>query len=70
MRKNVGLCDSFCRVTLGLFVLSKGISRRSSILSFTGAMEAASGITRFCPVYHLLGLNTVSSSQPLGHLMK
>lgn len=70
MRKNIGLGDSFCRITMGLFMLSKGIVHRSSTISLLGAMEAASGITRFCPVYHILGLNTQSSRAPFGHLHK
>ena len=70
MHKNVGLVDSFVRLTLGLFLITRGAHRGCGPLALFGAMESASGITRFCPISHLLGLNTLSNSKPLGQMFK
>ena len=70
MHKNVGLADSFLRITVGMFLVSRGAYRGCGPLALFGAMQSASGITRFCPIYHLLGLNTLSSSKPIGHMFK
>ncbi len=59
MEKNVGLIDSYIRLTGGLFFLGYGITRASTVMMALGAMKAAEGITRFCPMLYLLDMSTV-----------
>lgn len=59
--KNVGRLDGLLRITFGLSMLGCGISRKSDLLTFYGAAKAAEGLTRFCVMYHLLGITTVNN---------
>ena len=61
MKKNVGDLDAFIRITGGLSFLGLGIIRRSEFMVIAGAMKVAEGITRFCPMLQLLGLNTIKN---------
>lgn len=58
MKKNLSLLDAFIRIALGLFLLGKGVSHRCNGLMLFGALETASGATRFCPIYKLFHLST------------
>ena len=59
MKRNLGLGDAMVRLTVGFVLFGKSLHcRHNSLLMLIGAMEIASGITRFCPLYHLLGINT------------
>lgn len=70
MHKNVGLADSFLRTFMGLYLLSRGTHHGCRLLSFAGAIQSASGLMHYCPVYHLLGIHTLSSCKSLSHLWK
>ncbi len=58
MKENVGKIDSYLRITGGLTILGIGISRNSNLLIGLGSMKVAEGITKFCPILHLLGKST------------
>ncbi|CEH28128.1 hypothetical protein AM501_23830 [Aneurinibacillus migulanus] len=66
MKKNVGLCDAFIRITVGLIGLSYSTVRmvqrpyRMSpiIITILSAMKIAEGITRFCPLLTMFGIST------------
>lgn len=55
MKKNVGLCEAFLRTMVGFALFGKGINWRSNVSLLVGSMVLASGITRFCPAYQLIG---------------
>jgi len=59
--KNVGRVDGFLRITLGLSLLGFGITRRSDLMTLYGATKTAEGLTRFCPLYHVLGITTINN---------
>ncbi|WP_034541350.1 YgaP family membrane protein [Carboxydothermus hydrogenoformans] len=58
MRENVGTWDAFLRSSMGAMLLGLGIVNKSKSLICVGAMELATGITRWCPVFELFGINT------------
>ena len=51
VKTNVGIVDAFMRITLGFTLLSMGQKKDSGWL-----------ITRFCPVLHLMGRNSIKGS--------
>ncbi len=61
MKKNVGEIDRYLRITLGLLMLGQGINRDSSLWMALGAMKVAEGITRYCPMLDMLGINTTKA---------
>ncbi len=58
MKKNVGDTDAYLRIAGGLTMLSCGILDRSRWMILLGSMKVAEGITRHCPMLHLLGMDT------------
>mgnify|MGYP001227048634 CR=1 FL=1 len=68
MKKNVGTWDALLRITVGLVGVAWATSRMSRWPYRTGmltravlwlsAMKVAEGITRFCPVFFAMGLNS------------
>ncbi len=59
MQKNVGDMDAYLRLTGGFTLLGLGVLDRSRFMVLLGAMKLAEGITRFCPMLHMLGMNTL-----------
>ena len=59
MRQNVGQLDAYIRVTSGLTLLGWGIGKKSMPAMVAGSMKVAEGVTRFCPMLYLLGLDTL-----------
>jgi len=62
MKKNVGVLDSYLRLTVGFFLLGHGIRKSSCISMLLGSMKIAEGITRWCPMLHLLNLSTIEKT--------
>lgn len=60
MHKNVGDLDAYLRITGGFTLLGMGILDRSRFTIMIGAMKVAEGMTRFCPMLHMLGMNTLN----------
>jgi len=63
--KNVGRIDAYMRITMGLFMFGKGINKNSNTEVFLGSMKVAEGITRFCPMFYLLGLSSNNKSNSI-----
>lgn len=64
MQPNIGLLDRYVRVVTGLVIYGSGLQRqrgsamaRGALLSI-GAMKIAEGVTGWCPLMHVSGLNT------------
>lgn len=60
--KNVGTVDRLLRLSLGYSLLGFGIARKSDLLMILGSIKVAEGITRFCVLYHVLGVNTLNDN--------
>ncbi len=58
MKKNIGTLDAYLRITCGLTMLGIGIIKSSKAMCMLGSMKVAEGVTKFCPMLHLLGLDT------------
>lgn len=65
MKKNVGDLDAYVRITGGLTMFGIGISKKSTPLIALGAMKVAEGVTRFCPMLHLMGMSTNNDNFPI-----
>lgn len=67
---NMGTVDAYLRLAVGSFFLALGIKDRRRIRSLLfvafGASKVAEGVTRFCPLLHLLGTNTLGSPVEAG----
>jgi len=76
MRKNVGTTDAMIRITAGLLGLAYGVGRMSKrphrtpwLLMSLSAMKVAEGVTRFCPMYAAIGMNSTGEKSKSGNLM-
>src|SRR5690554_1175185 len=58
MEKNVGTLDAYIRITLGFMMLGGGIMKKCPVKIAIGSGKIAEGITRFCPMLHVLGIST------------
>lgn len=75
MKKNVGTLDALIRITIGLVGLSYSITRTircphrnsSVLLGALSAMKVAEGITRFCPLLAMFGMNTANGREKRPH---
>lgn len=71
MRKNVGTWGAIMRITIGLVGLAWSTARMTRhpyrgfplLVAMLSGMKVAEGITRFCPMLHLLGARTNHSAQ-------
>jgi Protein of unknown function (DUF2892) len=68
MRKNVGTTDAMIRITAGLLGLAYGVGRMSRrpyntpwLLMSLSAMKVAEGVTRYCPMYGAMGINSAGN---------
>ena len=66
MKKNVASWDRIVRVVLGIVLLALYLTNAVSgvlgiVLMVVGAVLLATAIIGFCPLYHLLKINTVKS---------
>lgn len=71
MKKNVGLLDSYLRLTGGAFLLGYGVLKKSPTVIAFGSCKIAEGVTRWCPMLHVLGISTGSENKdpfPLEHI--
>ncbi|MCL1950106.1 MAG: DUF2892 domain-containing protein [Turicibacter sp.] len=62
-QKNVGRLDAFLRIAAGTISVSIGIMRDRPSLATLGALKVASGITRYCPIYDVLNIHTISDEE-------
>ncbi|MFP3392480.1 DUF2892 domain-containing protein [Brevibacillus sp. SIMBA_040] len=69
MHKNVGTTDAMIRITGGLLGLAYGVGKMSRrpyntpwLLLSLSAMKVAEGVTRVCPMYSAMGVNTIKAN--------
>ncbi len=70
MKKNVGTLDAHIRLFIGFSLLGMGIIGSSKTMVGLGAMKIATGISRFCPIMHLLKISTLEQDDQLGSFLK
>lgn len=58
MKKNVGNLDAYMRITGGLTLFGYGIMKNSKTSVMLGSMKVAEGITRFCPMFYIMGISS------------
>jgi hypothetical protein len=62
MKTNQGLGDRVLRIFLGVTIAGIGIFN-NSIWAVLGIPVFVSGVVGLCPLYSLLGLNTISAEE-------
>lgn len=55
---NEGTLDRAVRIVIGLAVLSLTVVGPKSLYGLFGLIPLLTGVTGFCPLYRLVGLNT------------
>lgn len=60
MQANVGNVDRIVRIVIGLALLSLLVvgEGQTKWLGLIGLVPIATALLRYCPAYHLLGMNT------------
>ena len=58
--RNEGSFDRFCRVIVGLAILSLVFFGPKTAWGYIGLVPLITGLVGYCPAYQLLGLNTCS----------
>ena len=59
MKRNIGDLDAYLRITGGLSMLGIGIICSSKLVTLIGSMKVAEGVTRYCPIMHILGIDSL-----------
>lgn len=77
MRKNVGTTDAMIRITGGLLGLAYGAGvmgrrpyRTPWLLMSLSAMKVAEGVTRFCPMYAAMGIDSRGKTNMMNKIKK
>lgn len=58
MKINVGKADKIIRIVLGLVLIGLVIGKVIGLWGLIGLIPLATGAINFCPIYHLLGINS------------
>jgi hypothetical protein len=58
MKINVGGIDRIARIAVGLLLLALTLMGTIGAWGWIGIVPLATGLTRFCPLYPLLGMST------------
>jgi cadmium resistance protein CadD (predicted permease) len=62
MKQNIHNIERVVRVLLGLVILSLVFIGPESLWGLIGLMPIATGLSGWCPPYHLLGISTCKKS--------
>ena len=57
MKRNVGTVDRTIRIIAGIAIIAWGISTKNQ-WGFLGLIPLITGLTRWCPAYCPIGMNT------------
>jgi len=58
MKSNVGGIDRMARITLGLVLIVLAVTGTIGAWGWIGLVPLATGLTRFCPLYPMLGYSS------------
>ena len=59
MKINLGKADRILRIVVGLAIIGAGVYFGSWV-GVIGMILLVTGFINFCPIYHLIGINTCS----------
>ena len=63
MKANVGGIDRILRIAIGLVLIALTLTGTIGAWGWVGLVPVATGLTRFCPLYPLLGFSTCPVSR-------
>lgn len=61
LNRNEGVLDRALRVVVGLAILSLAFVGPKSPIAYIGLIPLLTGVVGYCPIYHLIGVNTCRS---------
>ncbi len=64
MKANVGGIDRIARIVLGLVLIGLAATGTVGAWGWIGLVPLATGLTRFCPLYPMLGMSTCPMQKP------
>ena len=60
MKKNIGTIEQYVRILLGLFITSLAFWGPETPWAFAGLIFVATGFIKYCPIWHMAGISTVT----------
>jgi len=60
MKKNIGSIEQYVRILLGLFIASLAFWGPETPWAFAGLIFVATGFIKYCPIWHVMGISTVT----------
>ena len=60
MTRNIGATDRIIRILIGIGLISLVFAGPQTPWGWIGVLPLLSAVSRFCPAYRLLGMNTCS----------
>ena len=58
MKTNIGTIERPIRILLGLFITSLAFWGPESSWAYLGLIFVVTGLVKYCPIWHALGINT------------
>lgn len=58
MKMNVGMIDKVLRIVAGLILIGLSLSGTIGVWGWIGIIPLVTGLMGWCPLYHLLGINS------------
>lgn len=62
MSVNVGSVDRIARIVVGLALILLAATGTVGLWGWVGVVPLLTGVFRFCPAYHLLGVDTCKAT--------
>lgn len=63
MKLNVGGIDRIARIAVGVILIAMTLMGTIGVWGWIGVVPLLTGLTRFCPLYTMLGFNTCPMKQ-------
>jgi hypothetical protein len=63
MKLNVGGIDRIARIAVGVILIALTLMGTIGVWGWVGVVPLLTGLTRFCPLYPMLGFNTCAMKQ-------
>ena len=66
MKANIGVIDKWLRIVVGVALIALALFGVIGWWGYIGIIPLATAVINFCPVWHLLGVNTIGKGRSGG----
>ncbi|HSH83574.1 MAG TPA: DUF2892 domain-containing protein [Guyparkeria sp.] len=63
MEANIGMIDKWLRIVVGVVLIALALFGVIGWWGYIGIIPLATGVINFCPVYRLIGLDTLGANK-------